>query len=814
MDNDEVKCTQKWFDLNIYTLAHMKVFKTQYWLSLLFLLLKLIAYSQALDSIAQKDTTKRTLQDSITDNSSFKSNLSNVTPGYYKSTLEGQQPLVVPGFSSKNEKKYSVGEKVLPDSTTKKRIIRALLPKTYGNIIAGYDYGIVPFGPTPNKPTGYFSTQGNLGVSFLGLPLVATFYYSTLKSIAGLNNYFRVSFDPAKYKENLQQKAYARVNEEKRKLTGLLNAEQQLKQKLAFQERTLSELPSSTDLNDQLQKYNLLSNSFTSNPTLNNITNINAPNKPFLSDSLKNILPQTNSIKNPYLDSIAIVNSLISHSDSIRSSLNRYKSAYDQIDRQIKSIQNKISYLENPSQIIKENNPYQNKVENFVSGIKSLDIGLCYPNYSTFLVNGSTLKGVNIEWEKKIYFAFTYGKTINTLLTTNNIIQNQLQTARNLYNFFDFNNVKDSRKIAAIKFGVGKKESSHLFLGVLYGYGLSSYLAPTSLTNPEKNVVVELDGKYSINAANSIDLVYGKSALYQTGNIETSEATVASYLFSTFRSNAAMVRFNSSITKTKTKIQITGRLIDPFFKSYGVGFMRSDNLRFELKAEQAITSKLKLTGFYRRDSDNLLGTYSYNTSLQAIGITLNAKINKRLVIRGTYSPVVQNITGKDSSHSVMRNVNNISTLILSYSPRSKKFTSYINGVCSYYQLAGHSGKNYQSYTLTDNTTLSKLFKSDVSVSYLFNNSGDSLNNTFLIVNTLNCSLPLGVTVAGGVKFANNTSLRNQWGGLFKASFPLTKGINIELQGQKLILGDFYSNFGTSEIKRFPFLFSAKIMITW
>ena len=53
--------------------------------------------------------------------------------------------------------------------------------------------------------------------------------------------------------------------------------------------------------------------------------------------------------------------------------------------------------------------------------------------------------------------AFTYGKTNNTIMTTNNIIQNQLQTARNFYNFFDFNNVKDSRKITALKLGYGKK---------------------------------------------------------------------------------------------------------------------------------------------------------------------------------------------------------------------------------------------------------------------------------------------------------------------------------------------------------------------
>lgn len=697
------------------------------------------------------------------------------------------------------------------DSSERRKAFRKLIPSTYGNVSAGYEYGVVPFAQNQTSPIGYYSTQGTLGVKALGLPLTANFYYSSLKNISGLNNYFRVSFDPQKYKEDLQQNSLKRLENEKRKLTELTNAQQTLQQKITYQEILLKNYPAKEFLTAQIQKYINRSNSYKSNLNADSLSNLAADKKNTLTDSVPQINKPQYTLSNPYADSVKWLKEKLQKYDSITGTLKKYKDAYENVKKQEHAIRNKIAFLEDPQQALKDNNPFLNKVETFLSGVKSLDIGLCYPNYSTFLVNGSTIKGINVEWEKKFYFAFTYGKTINTLLTTNNLIQNQLQTGRNLYNFFDFNNVKDTRKILALKFGIGKKESNHLHLGFLYGYGLSSYLNP-ALSGTEKNFVFELDGKYFLNRSNSLDLVYGKSALYQTGAADAGDDSPGRYLFTNFRSNAALARFTSDLTKSRTKVILTGRLVDPFFKSYGVGFIRSNNLRFEARIEQAISNKIKISGFYRRDADNLLNTYLYTTNLQTAGVNLSMKVNRRLTARAIYSPVIQNIISRDTGSYNSHKINNISTAVISYTPRLGNASSLFSAMYSYYQLSASGHSNYQSCMITNSTT-SGSFKTDLAANYFYNSAGDSLNKAVLFV--ANLSYIRGrASVTAGVKYAKNPVLKNQFGGLLKLSLPLVRHINFDLQAERLVLGDFYNSFNLSQIRQFPYNISGKLIVTW
>jgi hypothetical protein len=451
-----------------------------------------------------------------------------------------------------------------------------------------------------------------------------------------------------------------------------------------------------------------------------------------------------------------------------------------------------------------------------MSGIKALDVGLFYPNYSTFLMNGTAVKGVNFEWEKKFYFAFTYGRTINTLLTTNNIIQNQLQNARNLYNFFDFNNVRDSRKIMAVKFGIGAKESSHFYVGCLYGLGLPSYLIASASPSIEKNIAVELDGRFLLNNSNSFDLVYGKSALYETGNPGDVTNSPSQSLFSAYRSNAAMLKYTSDIKKTQTRASVTGRIVDPFFKSYGVGFIRSDNLRYEFKLDQQLGNKTKVSAFYRRDRDNLLNLMGVTNSLQTMGVNVSLKVNKRLTLRGIYSPVVQNQFFRDSSQKNMQHINTISNGIITYTPRSARLKSVFNLVYSYYQLSGSmNGSCYQNISFNNTTVFSVPLKLDFAANYFYNNTPDTLNTKTIIVSS-------NVSYTGwrksiftlGVKYADNPVAKNQLGGIMRVNIPLAKYISFELQAERLVFGDFYSSYNRASLTKFPYYGYSKLIVTW
>ncbi len=765
-----------------------------------------LALSNSLLSQEKKDTSgivNRT--ENIQDTSTVQSVKSPTQDSTSKKNLAIKTPLALNADSIKNLFRS--------DSSNKNKLLKKLIPKTHGTISAGYDYGIIPFAANTNFPLGYYKSDGNISTDVLGLPINITYFYSSLKNIAGLNNYFRVSFDGNAYKEKLRSDNLKKLEEEKGKLTGLYNKKQLLEQKLAFAELNKSDFSS---LQSPI-------------PTLPNSSNINLPLdtgavRNSISDSIQknktllNGIPTANYISPDLLtqlDSITRVKKYKKTADSLNTTIDQYKSWLNTINQQIETINKKAKFYESQENIL-DNNPYIAKYQQLLSGVKKLDVGLCYPNNSTFLINGSTVKGVNLEWEKKLYFAFTYGNTINTIMTTNNIIQNQLQTGRNLYNFFDFNNVKNSRKIMALKFGVGKKDETHIHAGILFGIGLPSYLSSNAFTNSvEKNIVLELDGKYVINASNSFDLVFGKSVLYQNGIPENPEVNPSQTLFSSFRTNAALVRYNMKIEKTNTKVTVMGRMIDPFFQSYGAGYMKSDNLRYEFRIEQPINDRIKFSGFYRRDRDNLLNSFLYTTSLQTIGSNLTIKINKRLTARLMYSPVIQKVNSKDNSYT-LNNVNNISNGVLTYTPRFKKITSSFHALYSYYQLSdGKKNNNFQNFSFNNTTIFNPFIRINMGVNQFVSNAGDSLNNnTTMLTGDVSISTKQGATLTLGAKCAYNNVIQRQIGGLLRINIPLIKHMNIEFEAQKLVLGDFYSSFYQSQMKKFPYYGYGKIIFTW
>jgi hypothetical protein len=701
------------------------------------------------------------------------------------------------------------------DSISGRNFLKRIITKSYGNINAGYDYGIIPFAANIKYPMGYFSTQGNVGASVLGIPLVATYYYSDLKNISGLNNYFRVSFDVSAYKQLTNIKSFEKLSEQKEILNSLNQVKQQLTQKLNYAQISQNNLPS---INSMAEPNNNLQQVIpTSKPSLP-ITQTHLGMVDSIKNEVKDSLKKNTHSKPTSIlsDSLRAIQKAISKKDSLSQKISYYEEYIQKIEQQIKSVQNKIDMIQHPAKL-ETDNPFIAKARSLFDGVKKMEVGMCYPNYSTFLVSGSSLKGINLEWEKKFYLAFTYGKTINTIYTTNNLIQNQLQTGRNLYNFFDFNNVKDSRKIAALKFGYGKKEGTHLYAGVLYGVGLASYVGHMPQSSLEKNLVMELDGRVKINASNTLDLVYGKSALYQVGLPQTDNSLSSNFPLNKVRSNAALARYTLQLTKIKAKLIATGRLVDPFFISYGVGFIRSDNLRYEIKWEQEIASKIKLSAFYRKDRDNLLNAYAYTTQLQTAGATLSIKLNSKCSFKGTYSPVIQNITSKDSGQQVSHHINSISTAILNYNMNRYKTTGTLSVLYSYYNLAGTSNKsnNFQNYQLNYSLLISQRIKNDLAISYFYNNDNDSLNNnTYMLSEQCTFSAWKGVTVSAALKWAYNSLIANQFGGLLKVSVPVIKHVRLELCAEKLVIGDFYSTYNQSEIKKFPFYGYTKLNISW
>ena len=696
----------------------------------------------------------------------------------------------------------------------------------HGSISAGYDYGFIPYISNGTVPAGCFRTEGNMSFQLLSLPFNANFFYSDIKNSIGLNNYFRVVYDETAFRQDVYNKASAQKEEIKNQISSLYSEKQLTEQKLYY----LKSLPA-IDNNYNLPKNvppDILANKFNipQSPNLKHDDKLNGTLNKY-GDSLQSKIQDTSilsSVKNNHQDYLSRMKSRKQKADSIHTEIKKYETQINEYETKIKELNTTMENLKDPGNLLKKHSQYLSKTENIFSGVKKLEIGMCYPNYSTFLVSGIAIKGINVEYQKNdFYFAFTHGKTVNNLLLTSNAVQNHLFNMQNLYNFFDFNYVKDSRRITAIKFGYGKKEGNHLYFGLLYGIGLQSYILNTTLTTsssaaisfPDRNFVSEIDGKYLVSKNSTFDLVYGRSALQTSSQYFANEESGFNSLMFSKQSNAAMGKYSLLVAKTKTKLSAMGRWVDPFFKSYGVGFMRSDNFRCELKAEQPLGKKVKFSGFYRRDEDNLLSLYNYKTILQTIGTNISIKIKRSLSLRLGFNPVIQHVDTKDNIYSA-RNMNSISNVLVSYNPSVKHASTLFNFMYNYYHLTtGEQTTTFENITVSNLTQFKTSFRNNFTAGWFRANSGDSLNNkTWLFTNELGYTFKNGGTISGGLKAAYNPANSWQYGYLAKAGLPIIRHISFELSAEKLVAGDFYNSLNFIQINKFPYYCSGKLTVSW
>jgi hypothetical protein len=724
-------------------------------------------------------------------------------------------------------KKTNIKNKLKTNTLQKKA--RSILAQnsSHGSISICDDYGVVPFISSVTGPVNYFHTEGNATLKVFTFPFNASFYYSDKQSLTGLNNYFRFTFDPKQYQQDLKDKLLNKQQEAKDQLSSSYSQKQQLEQKLI----KLKSLDLSHIKKLKLDKLDKPINIEV--PNINKNLHIKdkfpgLPNellRPDIQLDSLNILDNKN-----ISDSLNKTSYSLEQVDSISNEIKKHEAEIKEYETKIKDQTKTLQELQSPEGALKKGkslteSKFKNKLTNYMQGVKKMEIGMCYPDYSTFLVNGTALKGINVEYEKNdFYLAFTYGKTVSNLLMTNNAIQNQLINKQNLFNYFDFNSVNDTRKITAVKFGYGKKDSTHVYFGFLFGSGLPSYFTNPSTSStgnkrgvvPDKNFVMEIDRKYIINKRSSVDLIYGRSSLQTTSQYLVKENNNNS-IFQDNNSNALMVKYSLKLIKTKTNVSATARYIEPFFKSFGLGFMRSDNLRGEIKVEQSLGKKVNLKVFYRRDEDNLLALYNFKTVLQTAGAKIQVKIKRNLSVQLGYNPVLQKVTTKDNTYN-LKSMNSITNMLITYNPTIKGVSTLFNFMYNHYQLTSlEKPVVFENIMITNLTQFKKSFTNNLTVGWLKTNNEDSLSNkTWIFCDELSYKTQKGGQFSIGIKPAYTLHAGWQYGFLAKVGVPLSRLISIELSGEKLVVGDMNTNLilNNDQIKNFPYFCNAKVTINW
>lgn len=712
------------------------------------------------------------------------------------------------------------------DSSINKHSVLKKLKNVFptGSISLGYDYGFLPYTVNMPSPAQAIKTEGLFGVDIFNIPIDVTFFYSTQKNLVGLNNYFRISYNADRYKDKLSNKLTGNLDSYKNQLGDLNSQKQQLMQKMAYTDYLSSINPDKWPVDTTAIKKPDINAPKLSNVAVDSNKVINNYNKP---DSTQIVNSLNDSLKsNPYYskaDSIAQKAIYYKNkSDSVIKLYDDYKSKYDLLNDSAKKTQTKINELETLTNSgyapYLSKLPYFNKVQNFLSGIKKFDLGLCYPNYSTFLANNIPVRGINLEYQKNNrFFAFTYGTTVSTLLYNTKSIDGFLQNVRNSYNYFDVNNLAAGRKILSAKFGIGTKENNHFFAGFLIGKGLNSYLYSGSIdigSKPkETNLVIEIDARQKLLKNTFLDVVVGKSSIQESDlNMEVIR-TAAKEVFSNFRSYAFLVKLNTKITATKSNLTFSIRWVDPFFKSFGIGFIRSDNMRYEVKLDQPLTKVLRYTGMFRYEEDNLLKLLNYKNTFYSINNTISYKIKRGLMLRVGYTPLFRTLNG-DNYH--IQNKNSITTGIVTFTPKSRNIQKQFNFLYNYYLVNTDSSQiNFQNFAYYHQISFKGGFKTGFNMSWFKNNLKDSTSNdVFLGVLDVGYQFKNGSSFSVAGKSAYKLNGEFYPGFIVKSSIKLSKSFFWESQIEKFIVGDLFNGYDLDNLKKFPYYCNTKIILNF
>jgi hypothetical protein len=243
----------------------------------------------------------------------------------------------------------------------KSEFLKSTLPS--GSISLGYDYGAVPFVVQGNYPTGFFRTDGNTSVHLFSLPFNASWYYTTLKNVSGLNNYFRFSFNAQQYRENLLQGVNKELDSLKNLNKGLHLQKQQLSKKLLYYKH-------------QANKFSVPDSLILPNGNL--------------SDSFSVVFPALSTMNLPSGISKDSINKIAR--DYLSDQTIQLNSEINLLEEKIDFINQRINTFSSPQSAIPVFTASLSPMQRFFTSVKRLDIGMCYPDFSPVFVQSLVLR--------------------------------------------------------------------------------------------------------------------------------------------------------------------------------------------------------------------------------------------------------------------------------------------------------------------------------------------------------------------------------------------------------------------------------------
>lgn len=683
------------------------------------------------------------------------------------------------------------GHATQPDSSNKK------LPLFYeASVKAGYHYGFIQ-GYTFDQsfPDQLFLTEGNMGLRLFKLPFQVEYRYATMQIPYGLNNYFRIKFDASQYLRDLEMKKQGLNKLNTMNLDSVYLKRQELMKKLLYRRYQVSEMLRLKKDSLQLAVPDSLTDKLPPIP------------RNGLPDSLRFDFPQKPGMpQNPIVDSLQ---ELTKDYNSLLGAVQKTQAVADSLEK-LKQLQDFNTPQDSTALYKKELQKRKQKIFR----LNSFELGTCFPNNSYLMYGTLPVNGVFTDFEYQgVYVSFLYGEVMNNFLFANTFFERQLLSTKNVTNFFDFSRTNRGRKVTAFKIGKGRFQDNHVHVGFLYGLGMKNYgdtalISDIDLQPKQSNAVLELSSRYKIKK-HQFEFALAKSVLgdHRAGGLMNGLLD-----FDKTYSLAGVVIYSTSFFKEKTRLKVLVRHLQPYYQSFGLGFMNSDYLRVNVKVDQRIGKKLTVGGFVKNDVDNLYNLVSLTNNIFNYGVNTGLRIGRSWNIRLTYNPIVQKIT--DNQSGLVTRLNNcLYNANVSFTKRRKKTTWQSNVNYNYFALNDFNGKEntFQNITASHSVNFGRTTISLTST-YFSTNIIDSLDpNNFMNGLTVSFNVKK-VSLRLGAKHFSNLAGTQDYGALLGIVIPLNKYFALSLEGQKFVMGDYFLTNNALPLNKVPYYFGASVLV--
>ncbi len=274
--------------------------------------------------------------------------------------------------------------------------------------------------------------------------------------------------------------------------------------------------------------------------------------------------------------------------------------------------------------------------------ISKFSVGTSVIDYSELSAKNITVKGLQLEYVPKYYYAVA-GGLIN-------------------YRFRDYllpENSSSSQYLGLVRFGKGKPESSHLIFTYYFGRkNLYNYLVNDSSGNnvsPNSSLMgMTLEQRISITDNISVSAEVAKSSMpYYNRVNQSTKLLEGAFNFNDHSNEAYSIKANTSIPAINTKV-------DGYFKHYGENFQSfssfSTNSRqnaWLIHVQQSlIKNQLTINALVREnDYVNPFLNQQYTSNIIFKSLQANLRIRKLPVISIGYYPTSQLIKLSENHYS-------------------------------------------------------------------------------------------------------------------------------------------------------------------